>query len=106
VTEHRFTKGVMDYASGAIPMVESRVREYTAKNGKRPAQLLLHAPTARRLFAELAERLELPPIPQPEDVIKPGTVGMVGGIPFLVCGCGDDLGEDLISDAEGNTEPL
>lgn len=94
----------MDYASGAIPMVETRVREFTKKHGHQPAQLVLHVPTVRRLFTELAERKGLPPIP--EGIIKPGGAGIIGGVPFAVCTCGDDLGEDQMIDWDGNAEPL
>jgi hypothetical protein len=101
---HRFTKGVADYASGATALVESRVREFTKVHGTPPAQLLIHVPTARGIFTELVQRHHLPPVPQ--EAFRPGSSGAVDGIPFFICLCGSDMGEDLIIDWRGNSEPL
>lgn len=104
MTEHRFTKGVMDYGSGAIVLVESRVSEFRKRRGARPSQLLLHVPTARRIFSELAQRTGRVLV-APEDIVA-GGVGMLGGIPFVICTCGDQFGEDQIIDWDGSAEPL
>lgn len=104
MTEHRFTKGVMDYGCGALQLVRSRAREHRAKTGAYPRQLVLHAPTARRLFTEYAaEQGEALP---PERVLRGTVAGIFEGIPFCICQCGDDFGEDQLVDQLGNVEPL
>jgi hypothetical protein len=104
VKEHRFTKGVTDYASGALVLVRSRVAEHERRYGRPPSQLVLHLPTARRLFTEFAQEQGLPPVP--EGMLQRGAAGAVMGIPFLICNCQDDWAEDQIIDWAGFVEPL
>jgi hypothetical protein len=104
VIEHRFTKTMTDYASGALVLVRTRIAEHKKKYGAPPAQLLLHPPLARRLFSEHAAAHGLPGLP--DDLPLAGAFGKFDGTPVYVCGCGQALAEDQIIDWLGKFEPL
>lgn len=104
MSDHRFTKTATDYASGALVLVRSRIREHKERTGRPPYVMVLHVPTARKLFSEFATEKGLPAVPP--DRIRGGITGQFEGTRLCVCLCGDDLGEDQLVDWLGNVEPL
>jgi hypothetical protein len=104
MSEHHFSKGAADYASGALTLVRSRVAEHRRSTGAFPRQLILHVPTARRLFTEFAIEHGLEP-PDPR-FIRGGNDGAFEGVRFFICTCGNEWAEDQLVDQLGQVEPL
>jgi hypothetical protein len=99
-----FQKSAADYACSTLTLLRSRIQECRDRTGERPRQLVIHVPMARALFSEYAAAHGLP-MP-PERWMRGGSFGAFEGTPFAICDCGHDLGEDQLTDKDGNTEPI
>lgn len=109
MTEHRFTKGMRDYAPGMLALVRSRIEEHRKKfGGREPLQLLMHGATFRQLIEEHAKEydIDLSVLPFPVEAMGGCQLDEIGSIPIMRCRCTTPMAQDLLFACDGTHEEL
>lgn len=109
MTEHRFTKGVLDYAPGMMWMLRNRIEEHRKRFGGRPPlQFLLHGPSFTQLLREHADGIHigLSELPLPVERMAGCRLDELDRILIIRCRCGRPMAEDQMITCDGNTEEL